>query len=656
MISLKGKAGQLFWFGFCLKLTMVALFYPEIRLNLFAPFLERSLDLEHFFNPWGNEFIAANQVSPFPYGPFMYIALIPGVAISTLFDVFYPEVPWALISIGLTSLVFDLLLLLALLKITKGKQNLRVIFFYWTSPLTLYVIYWHGQLDIIPASILMWSYLLLIEDRFFSTGVALAIAVASKLSMLIALPFIVIYLFQRADGYKSLIRFLKGFAIIFLVGVVAPMFSKGYQSLVLGTPEFKKLFSLTINFSDTYFVYVLPLLYLVFVYAMWRLKRTNKELLIVVSGISFLGLVALMPLTPGWLLWVLPFIVIYACNADFFGRVLFVMYILSITSLMVISSQFSGAISTSVFDITLPVNIWADNSEPSMLINGILGSAVIFSGILIALRFYRDGVKNNLFAKITQERLVIYSNVIPQCVNSVKQMYQEILGSFVYRPILIDNYVVKGRDSYLHRGEDTKIDLRHLIDDVKSLRSRLHKDYADRLGLTKTQLSSVSIANFFDESKLMPRARREFDLSLDFKVFDNARSIDEIRLEECELTEFDAILFLESAEVLDRSGSGSHLDGAISIFLKDGSGIRDLLRILISYCGLQVDFRDKSDGMSVLVSISGEIWAEDIASAVKHLTPSLSELLIANPKWHSNTHGLVQLLITWLIDQSLAKK
>ena len=103
-------------------------------------------------------------------------------------------------------LFFDLCLLLTLHKFLPGRHRLLLIV-YWLSPILLLAIYTLGLNDIIPVFLLTFSVFLIRQIKLKIAGFFIAAAISAKLSMVIALPFIFIYLinnkqFDRASLYS----------------------------------------------------------------------------------------------------------------------------------------------------------------------------------------------------------------------------------------------------------------------------------------------------------------------------------------------------------------------------------------------------------------------------------------------------------------------
>ena len=85
----------------------------------------------------------------------------------------------------------------------------------------------------------------------------------------------------------------------------------------------------------------------------------------------------------------------------------------------------------------------------------------------------------------------------------------------------------------------------------------------------------------------------------------------------------------------------------LKLFVKMANGFfhEELIRSLISLCGMNVDVEQTSFSDDVYLCIEGEATKEDIAQIANILIPNLEDLLICNPSWENGYRGLIQLII-----------
>ena len=76
---------------------------------------------------------------------------------------------------------------------------------------------------------------------------------------------------------------------------------------------------------------------------------------------------------------------------------------------------------------------------------------------------------------------------------------------------------------------------------------------------------------------------------------------------------------------------------------------------MIAICGVKLNTKIIDDKLAAIISIEGDIWAEDIRLTAYHLMPNLDELIDMNPIWQSNVFGIMQIVTLMEIDNTLNK-
>ena len=209
----------------------------------------------------------------------------------------------------LTLLICDLALLCILNSIIEGRQRL-ILFSYWLSPVVILATYFLGLNDIIPALFLMIAILFLKLHRLIAGGIFFALAISAKLSMLIVLPFLILFLYKNKPLRHLIYDFGKGFAITLTVVELPFLISDSAMKMLLENPEMSEILSLSFDVSKGVSIYVLPLIFTMILYFTWRLRRLNFDLFIAISGVVFVLIVVLMPSASGWFVGI-PFLVFY---------------------------------------------------------------------------------------------------------------------------------------------------------------------------------------------------------------------------------------------------------------------------------------------------------------------------------------------------------
>ena len=77
--------------------------------------------------------------------------------------------------------------------------------------------------------------------------------------------------------------------------------------MLFGKLELMKVLSIAIEIGARLQVYVVPLGYLLILYAAWRTKRLNYDLLVAILALALLFMVLTTTGSLAWFIWALPF-------------------------------------------------------------------------------------------------------------------------------------------------------------------------------------------------------------------------------------------------------------------------------------------------------------------------------------------------------------
>jgi uridine kinase len=238
----------------------------------------------------------------FPYGYAMYAPLL---LMFLFFKVLHVSMSLVIPSV---LLIFDGLNLFILGKLNAAAKRNIAGWLYATSPLVLYISFVHGQLDLIPTSLLLISFFLLLESRWSWAGLFLAFAVSAKLSIFLIIPFLFIFFLDnpryRAGFQRSSYALLSGILLL----SVMPLTFSGYHSMVLSTPETLKIFDYFLPLNSHVKLFLSPMLVMLLLIWLWRIGRSTTLLLVVFSSASLFLLALLTPGSIGWYLWSIPVI------------------------------------------------------------------------------------------------------------------------------------------------------------------------------------------------------------------------------------------------------------------------------------------------------------------------------------------------------------
>ena len=155
--------------------------------------------------------------------------------------------------------------------------------------------------------------------------------------------------------------------------------------MVLSTPEKASLISFNFSINNNLDIFILPLIFILIIYSIWRLKRSNFTLLTSITGLAFLISTLMMPPSPGWYLWALPFLIIYQIKTDINGKLLISFFTILPIIIIFPNDTFSR----------LNFLNW-DYKYNTTLINNLnedlIYTLFITLGILIAIKLYRESI------------------------------------------------------------------------------------------------------------------------------------------------------------------------------------------------------------------------------------------------------------------------
>lgn len=304
-----------FVLGFTLiKLLVMGLFSSDYQNKMFIPFIHQFLRgigsdewnvYEHYY--------IHNKIPSFPYPPGMLL-------IESLFGSVLSIIPEYLIFFRafifkIPILIFDILGMYFLLRLFPEKRK-YIGFLYYGSPIILFACYMHGQLDVIPTSLLIGSLYFLFQKKDYHYQLSsffLAMALLTKLHILAIVPILFIYLIRREGVILATTYFATTLGIT-CIGML-PFISKGFIKSVLFNTE-QAVITEVFWCLDTVKVYI-PIFAICIIYIIvFHIQHINKQLLLSLCGITFSVFLALCPPMPGWYVWIVPFIAIHFILVD----------------------------------------------------------------------------------------------------------------------------------------------------------------------------------------------------------------------------------------------------------------------------------------------------------------------------------------------------
>ena len=667
---LTNKNKLIFLIFLFIKFLFIIFLIPSIQELWFINFIKNYIH-NPSLDPWSNYLLASGEPLGFPYGPIMFFIFLP---ITFIFWFLGNTIGMEDFFLGIgfrtNLLIFDLICFFVLSKLLDNKKR-EIIFFYWLSPLIFYVSYVYGQLDIIPTTITLIAYYFIYKNKFRTSGYFFGLALATKLSFALIIPFPIIYLWQNKRLSSGIKPFIKSLSAIIIIFVLTPIISSGYREMVLATPEKASLLWLNLSLTENLIIFVLPLTFFIIIYSMWRIKRSNFTLLTSITSLAFLISTLMMPPSPGWYLWALPFLIIYQIKTDINGKLLISLFTILPILIIFPNDQFS---KIKILEKSFIYNTNLINN----LNQNIIYTFFISLGVLISIRLFRETIQNNDYYKLNRKAFTIGITGGPSSgKNTLSRAIIDLLGNNSSIFIRENDYLKWSKSPKKSEyGKSLNINSNDLLKLNSDMELILDKNIIKRKAINNS-LSSNQTVNYFDKDFMIVNGYHIFLPDTLNKLF-NIRIFLEPEKElnlnwlknknniayKCELpggisnisNYLD--LYSQQKKLSDIIFSFSYINKdflsyktiknlplKIDVYLKDGIYAENLSKALISICGVKLNLNISNTNFSSKLSIEGDLWAEDIELVAKRLIPNLEEIIDSKPKWQSNIIGLMQLII-----------
>lgn len=666
----------LFLFGLAIRVGLLVVVLPSATQNWYAPFLSHSLETLSL-DPWSAYLAAGGDRLAFPYGYAMWLVFLPFSALATLFGL-----PVA-VGYGSTLLLADVALLYALRKLTDVRED-KLLALYWMSPIILFATYWLGLNDLLPILLLMLGLAALRDASPRLSACCVALAVSAKLSMILAVPFMLVYLFHNKRLHVFFFSFASALAMA-LLALQAPYFlSPGGRQMLFSNPELAKVYDISLSFGENLHIYLLPLVYLLTLFGAWRVRRMSFELLLALMGIAFLLVLLLTPASPGWFVWVLPFLVLYQSKSDGMAIVLVEAFSLLAIGLSSLLAPLPA----------LPVTNWPGGVHASEWLGvsthilSVWQTLLLATGLILVARMLREGIHANEYFRLSRKPFVLgISGDTGAGKSTLANAIAGLFGKHSVVQVSGDDYHLWDRHKPMwqvmtHLNPRAN-DLTRFNHDVQALAngqtvlSRHYDQVSGKMGkpqhLKSNDFIIVRGLHVFSMPLLWSLCDLRVYLDMDealrvhLKVrggegrHDREHVMANIARCEPDATRYirpqasqaDLVLSLQPIHpnTLDKVDAPLRLK--LGVKTRHVLYYEDLVRVLIGVCGLHVDIGQVSADGAIELTIDGDADSDDIALAARELMPQLSELLDTSPDWQGGVTGLMQLIVLSHITQAL---
>lgn len=673
----------LFVLGLLIRLLLILSMSPNAVEDWYAPFLDSSI--AHFsLDPWSSWLAGGGSIAAFPYGYAMWLAFLPFSIAQDLIG--FPPVYGYMF----TLMVADFGLLFVLRRLVPGRPGLLLVA-YWLSPIVILASYVLGLNDLVPVLLLTLSLYFTRNLQMKFAGIACVAAISAKLSMVLALPFFLVYLFNNRSLRQLLPRFLAGLLIGAAILGLPFLLSGGGLQMLFSNPEMGKVYRLTLDLGENILIYIVPLIYLVMLYLAWRVRGLNYNLFHATLGMAFLLVVLMTPASPGWFIWAIPLLVSYQAKS---GRIAIALtaifsglYVLS--TLLATPVRFVTNDEFNLLD-TLHFTAQLGNHAASLI-----HTMMLATGIILVMRILRETVSRNDYFRLSRKPFTIgISGDSGSGKDTFSNAIEGLFGSHSVTTLSGDDYHLWDRQKPIWQvmthlnpmANDLEAFAHDLValTDGKSIQSRHYEHQTGRMTRPVSVKSNDIIIASGLHALYLPILRECYNLSIYLEIDEKLRrhfklqrdvlqrghSVEKV-MATLEKREPDAARFVRPQE--------SHADLVLSLqpihprMLEDLNGkhplryklvVRSrhglnelsLTRVLIGVCGLHVDMVTSNDACEVELTIEGETFAEDISMAAKMICPRIFEFLDIHPDWQDGVLGLMQLITLSHINQALTKR
>jgi uridine kinase len=669
----------LFLLGLAVRALLVMLVLPTPVSQWYVPFLDVSV-AQFSLDPWRVWLEQGGVPAAFPYGYVMWLAFLPLSLLCKLIGIplFF--------GYGATLIAADIGLLV-LLRAMLGATNRLLLATYWLSPIVIVASYVFGFNDLLPVLFLTLSLYFVRHARLAWAGAVCMAAISAKLSMVIALPFFIIYLLHNRPIRHHLQYFVKGLVAGAVVTILPFLFSGAGVGMLFTNPEMGKVYQLAFNLNGT-LLYLVPFVYLLVLYATWRIRRINFELFNALMGMAFLLVVLMTPASPGWFIWALPLLVAYQASTDRVGVVL-----TSLFSVLYVFSSFllsRGGVETLV----ILHDAWLVLPE-ARLLTSLVHTTMVAAGIVLAVRIWRENVSRNDYFRLSRKPFVIgIAGDSGAGKDTFSDAVKGLFGSHSVTTLSGDDYHLWDRQKPMWQVmthlNPMANDLEGFANDLvaltdgKSINARHYNHSTGRMSRPFVTRSNDFIIASGLHALYLPILRDVYNLSVYLDIDEGLRRHFKIERDvhkrghtlEKVLTSFerrepdsahfirpqaeqaDLVLSLQPIHprMLEEIKSRTELRFKLAVRSRHGLNELSLTRILVGICGLHVDMEVSKDGHGVELTIEGETSAQDIEMAARMISPRIFDFLDLKPDWKDGVMGLMQLITLSHINQALTKR
>jgi uridine kinase len=463
------------------------------------------------------------------------------------------------------------------------------------------------------------------------------------------------------------------------------LFSPEAISMLLGNPEVQKVSTFDIEIFGRNLM-VVPFMYFLFLYWIWRLGRMDLENINALIALSFLFFAVLFSDTPGWLLWSLPFLVVYQCQQ----RDLSLILVFAFSSIFIIQVLFQNPVVTSL-GLIFEFGDWLGWTGLNFqMFDSLLVSFVLSLGGITGIRIWRQSVVESNFHKATRRPFVVSiagdsgsgKDTLAEAITAVTgagssvnisgddyHKYDRSKGE--WNVVTHLNPVANNLDKFaadimrLKLGKPIrKRHYDHGTGKLSRLETVFAKDFVIASGLHS--FSNTKLENLADITiylNMDDNLRRHFKLQRDVKVRKKGvedtlnaiekRSADFQRYVAPQMQKAKIVFRLCTTQTLSLETDFDPQKLFLEMDISGGLEEATILRTLVGICQCQVTPALHHSHNFNSFHVSGLVSASSVELAAKSLGFNKSQLFDLFPLWSGGMIGIMQLISLALIKSSM---
>lgn len=657
------------WFrlGLALRVAAVLLLVPGVQADWFVPFLTGFLRSP---DPYASFLARGGDLPAWPYGPVMTLAHLP----TALLGLVEPPLWLTSASFGTTLIAADVATVLALRQLAPAGTSTLVSKIWWLSPAGLVISYWHGQTDAVPLALLLGALTALGERRFRLGGTLAGLSIAAKLTMAVAAPFFLIWLVVSRRHSEKLWDVFVPLTAIPAVSYGAYLLSPSAWSMLTGSPVLNQATETSISLHGVP-IMVLPAVLVALLYVAARARRLGFDLMLGILGTALFAMAAVLTVAPGWWLWALPFLGLYAAKC---ARVEVTWGVWVFSLLLAVQTVIGARGADLVF---LPLG------EPA--VPGLVESAsltlVVSVGFVLATSMFRHMLADNDPYGLARRPLLIgLAGPSGSGKDTLSTALARVFGEREVVGVSGDDYHKWERAAPMWRVwthlNPAANRLREFTDDVlaltegRSIQCRYYDHHSGRFEPRRSKhyndvvlvsglhtLYGPELRNALDVKIYLDmdeQLRRHLKLARDTTERGQSREEVERSIERREpdfrryiqpqAAHADLVLRLEprDPDELGRRALGEPLALRLQARVRSGLRIDEVARLLSVCCFCEADIERADGSGEALFRCDGDdISGEDVREMVELLVPDHEELVAVTPHFEGGVTGVMQLLV-----------